>query len=319
MTTETEPSPHDDLDTKLLKAKEEECGATDPAKCEGDGGNPLSEQFWKYHVGTDLLLASWLFLLSAILFVAMEVDLIVNNPNASTDLKFQFWSALVSAVLFLIGSIFFVWLSYPSEQVKMHRILALEDLSALTWTEKYFTGTDMLIATWCFLLCATPVLVYALYTIAFWPHLWVGYFFLVGCVGYFIIVGVWVVGSMPTNMQMNEGRGSSFFFDLFFKPVLMDRCCCCCCRDDAWWRRHLGSDALAGAWLFFLCAVALLPYSFYFAIWEPKQMYTWLTFGSIVGFVVGAALIVYVSYPERDGSRLVWNALTCDRSHLVDL
>lgn len=295
------------------------CRAKNPEDCEGDGSNPLSEKFWKYHVGTDLLVASWLFLASAILFVAMEVDLILENPYASTDLKFQYWSAFASAALFLVGSVFFVWLSYPSEQAKMHKIVALEDMSELTFTEKYFTGTDMLIATWCFLLCATPVLAYALFTIIVLPHSWVGYFFMLGCLGYFLVVGVWVVGSMPINMQMNEGRGSSYFFDLFFKPVMMDFCCCCCCKDEAFWRRHVGSDALAGSWLFFLCALALIPYSLYFAIFEPKEMYSWLTVGSIAGFVFGAGLITYVTYPENDGSRLVWNFLTCDRSHLIDL
>lgn len=37
----------------------------------------------------------------------------------------------------------------------------------------------------------------------------------------------------------------------------------------------MGSDALAGAWLFFLCAVGLLPCCLYFAIFE--EMCTWLT------------------------------------------
>lgn len=30
-----------------------------------------------------------------------------------------------------------------------------------------------------------------------------------------------------------------------------------------------------------------------------------------------AALITYVSYPENDGSRLVWTVVTCDSSHLA--
>ena len=30
--------------------------------------------FWKYHFGTDMQIASWLFLVSSALFIGMEID-----------------------------------------------------------------------------------------------------------------------------------------------------------------------------------------------------------------------------------------------------
>ena len=49
--------------------------------------------------------------------------------------------------------------------------------------------------------------------------------------------------------------------------------------------------------------------------------YAWLSLGSNLGFILGAALMVYTMYPEVDTERsaVVWNFLTCDKSHLMDL
>ena len=64
----------------------------------------------------------------------------------------------------------------------------------------------MLIATWFFLLCGVPYLVYALYMMIHCPTSTIGWLALVGCVLYAAVLAVWVVAAMPENLQMNGGK-----------------------------------------------------------------------------------------------------------------
>lgn len=282
--------------------------------------------FWKYHFGTDMQIASWMFLISSALFIAMEVDEILDAERGIDDpdiyIKVEDWCFLVMGILFTLGSIYFVILSYPAEMAAEMNKIAHEDMSKLTFLERYFTGTDFLIATWLFLLCGLPLFGYTGYMLADDPSSCSGWVLLLGSLGYVAILSVWVIASMPENLVANDGKGSSYFFDYCFQPYCFPLFCCygvccrCCCNsmDLALWRVHLGTDMLAGGWLFFLMACLLMPYAIYYAIWFPGETYTWLTMGSTVGFVWGAGLMVYTSYPENVGSTWTWDTMTCNKA-----
>ena len=155
--------------------------------------------------------------------------------------------------------------------------IAHEDVSKLSFLERYFTGSDFLIATWMFLLCGLPLFGYTGYILADDSGSLFGWELLVGSVGYVAILSVWVIASMPENLVANDGRGSSHFFDYVFQPYCFPLFCCygvccrCCCNstDLAFWKVHLGTDMLAGGWLFFLMAALLMPYAIYYAIVSP--------------------------------------------------
>eukprot|EP00622_Pseudochattonella_farcimen_P002111 FR736977.1.p1 GENE.FR736977.1~~FR736977.1.p1 ORF type:complete len:255 (+),score=30.53 FR736977.1:72-767(+) len=229
----------------------------------------------------------------------------------------EYYCGFACSVLFLFGSVYFVWLSYPEEMEKMQRQLVREDASQLSCVERYFTGTDMLIATWFFLISGAPYLGYAVYMMALRPDNPEGWLVFLGCIVYFLVMLVWVLGTMPENIQEDEGRGSTRFLDYVIRPI------CCCCwgpKNNAFWRRHFSNDVMAGTWLFFYAACAMLIYSIYTVV-VNHDSYAWLSLGSNLGFALGAAIMVYTMYPEVDTERsaVVWNFLTCDKSHLMEL
>ena len=69
----------------------------------------------------------------------------------------------------------------------------------------------MLIATWFFLVSGAPYLGYAMYMMALCPSKPEGWLVFLGCIAYFLVMLVWVLGTMPENIQENEGRGSTRF------------------------------------------------------------------------------------------------------------
>jgi hypothetical protein len=47
---------------------------------------------------------------------------------------------MASASAFTLGSVYFVYLSYPEELEKMQKLLSTEDAKKLSFVERYFTG-----------------------------------------------------------------------------------------------------------------------------------------------------------------------------------
>lgn len=96
--------------------------------------------FWTYHFGTDLLIASWLFLVASVLWTIMEVEVVVVGSDHHFITAFGHECTLACSILFLLGSVYFVYLSYPEELHRMEYILTHEDASKLSFTQRYFTG-----------------------------------------------------------------------------------------------------------------------------------------------------------------------------------
>lgn len=111
---------------------------------------------------------------------------------------------------------------------------------------------------------------------------------------------------MPENMQANDGRGSSWFYDNIAKC-----CCCCCVGEDSVCKTHFGNDNLAGGWLFFILTTLLVPFSFF--TFSYGVAFGISSIVCAVGFSVGSGIFVYVSYPENMLSTVIFDTLTCTK------
>jgi hypothetical protein len=111
------------------------------AGCKWERWIPFYCGFWTYHFGTDLLIASWLFVAASVIWVVQEVEVIVDDDsNHRFIVAFNHYCTLACTILFLLGAVYFVYLSYPEELHKMEYILSHEDASKLPFMERYFTG-----------------------------------------------------------------------------------------------------------------------------------------------------------------------------------
>ena len=267
-------------------------------------------------MGTDMLVASWLFAISSVLYLALIVELIIDDGSRAGEIvELNNYAQLVSAILFFFGSCYFVYVSYPEAVEKAWGEMQATDLSNMSWLQRYFTGNDFLKATWFFCLASTPYLVDAINIIAVEPGSYVGYAFFVGVSIYFMALSIWVLGCMPENMVANDGRGSSLFFDYIFSNLC---CCTFSCKPEEFWRKHFGADFLAGSWIFFICSACSVPISIFEVISSSgADPYYWLMLAMTVGFTAGAGLFVVTSYPENMMTTKVYDSLCacCTDTH----
>ena len=70
-----------------------------------------------------MLIASWLFVVGSVLWLWLCCDVVVYDHTRYFAYAFDDYLTLTSSVLFLIGSMFFVYLSYPENMFRM-----MEDL-----------------------------------------------------------------------------------------------------------------------------------------------------------------------------------------------
>jgi len=106
---------------------------------------PFAPGYWRFHLGTDMLMASWLFVLASAMWVGVESDTIASENVKSFPVAFNHDCTLACAVLFLLGSVYFVYLSYPEEME--HQMADLAKLAQdpskiddMSFIERYFTG-----------------------------------------------------------------------------------------------------------------------------------------------------------------------------------
>ena len=209
------------------------------------------------------------------------------------------YTALTSSIAFVLGSVYFVYFSYPEQMAKMYNVTP-ESVARMSWTERNFTGNEMLKATWLFLLAIIPYCVDAVYLTIDYPTSAIGYAYMLGLVVVIAGLYVWVISCKPENMIANEGRGSSFVHDNFVAK------CCCCCAEV--WKRHLGSDFLFGLWFFMAFNVFFLSYALLYVTAISASSYIgWMWLTMAIGFTVGTYLFILSSYPENMQTSYFWD------------
>lgn len=260
---------------------------------------------WKRHLGTDMLVGSWLFLIFSVEYLAYSIWLIYDglSEDADDELVGFYGTNVVCAVFFLIGSFWFVQFSYPES---MEELFAIDEkrVSEMTWMERYFTGTGLLKATWFFAFSTLPYAVDALVDIIETPDSVDAYAYLAAILLTFALLGIWVYSAFPENMIANGGQGSSAFYDNIIAP-----CNCCCGGAGCNCKRHFGTDFLAGSWIMaILCALWALDGT-YGVIEDVSSISSWASLTMAIGFFLGCSLYVYTSYPENPMTTLAWDTV----------
>lgn len=124
----------------LLSNETEEVKPESPG-CKLERWIPFYPSFWSYHFGTDMLIASWCFVAGSGIWVIIELQVIITESGVHRFfVAFNHYCTLACTILFFLGSIYFVYLSYPEELQKMHYTITHEDASKLSFTQRYFTG-----------------------------------------------------------------------------------------------------------------------------------------------------------------------------------
>jgi len=277
--------------------------------------DPRTKEFWKRHFGTDMLVASYLYLISSIFFVFLAVGNYFRTTQKldketmahETYMSIQAHSGvnIFMAALFAVASIYFIKLSYPETTMLMAYRVMTKDPSSLTFVERYFTANEMLVATWLMNAAfVVPFVLLALFELIVWHE---G----IKCIRDLMIVaftlplvGLLSVAAMPDNMRANGGKGSTYFFDYFWVPLLRLK------GDDeriGFWVKHVGSDGIAGMWIMAVLGVvggvAVIPP----VIIAPYSPMAWYSFWSTIPFTVGSLLMVRASYPEYMNSSIFFS------------
>jgi len=274
--------------------------------------DPRTRAFWVRHLGTDMLVASYLYLLSSIFYMFLCLHMLsmsLSNADAVDPSKVAHGIAnSFGAILFALASVYFIKLSYPETTMIMAYRAMTKDPNTMAFIERYFTANEMLVALWIITgAVVIPIFLVAVYEAIVLHELKRAIIDILTISAALPLLGVFNVSVMPDAMRANNGLGSSFFFDGFWAPMLglkggivnEDRV--------IFWKKHLGSDFLAGAWIFavlgVLSGVAVVPW----VVISPRSAMAWLTFWSSIPFSVGSLLMLRGSYPEHMNSSLFFS------------
>jgi len=287
-------------------------------KPEVEPTDPRTKEFWMRHVGTDSLVASYLFLVSSVSYTFLclyhlqsslkvsstDVVMTVNEASKQAHSLANF----TAAVFFTLASVYFIKLSYPETTMLMAYHAMTMDTTQMSIWERYFTANEMLIALWLITAAvAIPLAFVALYELVFLnaPSLALKDFIIILIA--VPLTGVMNIAAMPDCMRANNGQGSRFFFDGVWVPLLRLK------SENqkerlAFWTKHLGNDAIAGAWVFatfgVLSGILVIP----LVVLQPGSMTNWFIFWSTIPFTVGSLLFVRASYPETMNSSFFFSS-----------
>ena len=222
-----------------------------------------------------------------------------------TDINPHSIANALMATFFTFASVYFIKLSYPENVMLMaYHVMTIEPES-MTFIQRYFTANEMLIALWFF----TGGFVVPYVIVILWELLVSHQYHkaLVDTITTIVsipLTGVLNFSAMPDAMRANGGRGSSYFFDKFWVPLL-------CLKNSesryAFWNKHVGNDGLAGGWIFAVLGVVggivVLP----LVILHPLSAHYWCLFWATIPFTIGSVLLVRTFYPENMNTSLLFS------------
>ena len=223
--------------------------------------DPRTRACWVRHLGTDMLVASYLYLLSSLFYMFLCLHMLsmsLSNADAADPSKIAHSIATsFGAIFFTLASVYIIKLSYPETTMIMAYRAMTKDPNTMAFIERYFTANEMLVALWIITgAVVIPIFLVAVYEAMVLHELKRAILDILTICVALPLLGVFNVSVMPDAMRANNGRGSSFFFDGFWAPILglnkgeisnEDRV--------IFWKKHVGSDFLAGAWIFAVLGV----------------------------------------------------------------
>ncbi len=295
--------------------------------------DPRKREFWMRHFGTDALVSSYLFLVSSVAYNMvcirnLQREELYSAQTPPYQLAHSFANSFAS-IFFTLGSVYFIKLSYPETTMLLAYHAVTRDPNTMSFMERYFTANEMLIALWLFSAAfIVPLTIVALYELFFLHEIGRGILDLVSILIATPLVGVLNIAAMPDCMRMNNGQGSSFFFDHFWVNLLR-------LNDGegesgagtgknadserspssensnssrrAFWLKHLGNDGIAGAWIFAVLGVVGGIGVTALVIFE-SSVKNWLIFWTTMPFSIGSLLLVRASYPDTMNSSIFFSS-----------
>jgi hypothetical protein len=164
--------------------------------------------FVKCHFGTDMQIAAWYLLISAIVNIVSLLIFFKKNTQTA-EYPFEFSSTLLACgVGYMLATCFLLKFSYPCEYEKQFEYFGLANIGRLSLTYK-FVGSYLQTSSWLMMLVAVVLLANHL-------HLFVlGYFtiriFFIYFVSLCLLLSAAVLmtsAAQPVNIIKNEGFGS---------------------------------------------------------------------------------------------------------------
>ncbi len=286
--------------------------------------DPRKREFWVRHFGTDALVSSYLFLISSMAYNMVCIHNLRKEELYSAETPaYQLAHSLANtfaSIFFTLGSVYFIKLSYPETTMLLAYHAVTRDPNTMTFMERFFTANEMLIALWLFTAAfIVPQTLVALYEFLFLHEVERGLLDVVSIIIATPLVGVLNIAAMPDCMRMNNGQGSSFFFDHFWVNLLglnedeggastdSERSSSENSTRRAFWSKHLGNDGIAGAWIFAVLGVVGGVGVTLLVLFEPTAQ-NWLVFWTTMPFSIGSLLLVRASYPDTMNSSIFFSS-----------
>ena len=268
--------------------------------------------FFERHLGTDLQFASWLLLISTVLFLLVMVIYlaVLDYETSDTYVIATYIIFTISSLIYVYGTWLLVEVSYPEEWQKfMYKVMNTK-LDELTWTEKYFSHNELLILSWVFVIATIPLLIGPIWALAVGDlSATEGALYLLVVLLFLGVMTLFVIACMPEHLLANEYKGSSYSYDYFIGPITCGGCCGCC-KESL--QIHLGTDLLVAAWALLIFAVFGTFVAIYLCVVYYTNYTDWILLATLVILTMGSYLFLYASYPENImGTSMAYDLMTC--------
>jgi hypothetical protein len=263
--------------------------------------------FLKVHFGTDMLMASWLFLFSSCVYTLaclLPFFRAYNGPrsvfNAEVGIGYGIIT-MISSLLYLDGSFYMLLMTYPEKfQRMMEKLAATSDDQSLGIYKKYFDQDSVLRPFTSMLLGTLVLLFYPFYGLV------IGELTIRSAVLFFSLVSIfvwffifWMNSYKKLGIQHEGG-------DIYDVAVLFG---CEFCFGSESLRTHLTPDYHAASWIFSLISTVLLIGCVVYITFDVTPL-TVLGLISCLPLAVGSYLMLYSTYyPSNEAPSFCYDTL----------
>ena len=273
------------------------------------------------------------------------------------------YTNIFASFCFVGASACFLQLSEPARAAAYEREVLKCDVNKLTCWQRYVSYSEMLLATWAFtigtVVYCVPGFAYVYYgtCTAFGPFkcLPTGWLMVAAALIVTAIMFIWTFGTMPGNMQHNDGDGSSYLYsrraDTRRRVVATSRPATRIVRGDAsrrrrgrrrqrtketgarlrydhtlaccgspYLKRKVGTDGQFGNALFLFGCAVLSVLMVGVVVFDPTSIQVWLTALTLWPLTAGIWLILRAFDPDTGGGSILFGdgeVVGVDKSPLV--
>ena len=123
-----------------------------------------ADTFLQKHLGTDILVAGWLFLISNVTYIIACLVPIFKISSRAVNRTFGYYVILfIGSLIYLDSSITFLIMSYPANFANFLNTISVTDFESIPFCEKFFNSDSVLRPFTSMLLGTAFLLVYPIY------------------------------------------------------------------------------------------------------------------------------------------------------------